>query len=113
MNLFEFVSDRYVSFSVVQHFEGFFLNKIPLMRKLKWREVALFKGVAGDLRNNHINLMDFPLGLQSLDKPYYETGVGIENIFKILRIDALWRLSYRDNPNIQTFGIRGAVQFKF
>jgi len=113
MNLFEFASDRYVSFSVVQHFEGFFLNKIPLMRKLKWREVALFKGVAGDLRNNHINLMDFPLGLQSLDKPYYETGVGIENIFKILRIDALWRLSYRDNPNIQTFGIRGAVQFKF
>ena len=55
----------------------------------------------------------FPLGLTDVHKPYYEAGMGIENIFKIIRIDAIWRLSYLNNPNIEKFGIRAGLQIIF
>ncbi|HET6243287.1 MAG: carboxypeptidase-like regulatory domain-containing protein [Bacteroidetes bacterium] len=113
MNYFEFVSDEYLSLSLEQHFGGFFLDKIPFMRKLKWREVALAKGVIGSLRDENRQQMSLPSNMQSLSKPYVETGFGVENIFKVLRIDALWRLSYLDNPDIQKWGIRGTIQFTF
>ncbi len=45
--------------------------------------------------------------------PYIEVGAGIENIFRLLRIDAVWRLNYQHNPNIVKFGIKGSIQFKF
>ena len=45
--------------------------------------------------------------------PYMEVGAGIENIFHLLRFDAIWRLNYLNNPNIPHFGIKGSIQFKF
>ena len=113
MNFYEFVSDEYVSFAVTHHFDGLFLNKIPLMRKLKWREVASSKGVMGNLSSANKAEASFPEGLNSLTKPYFEAGLGIENIFRLIRIDGLWRLSYLDNPDITRFGIRGTLQFSF
>ncbi|MEI7595302.1 MAG: DUF5686 family protein [Bacteroidota bacterium] len=113
MNFYEFVSDRYISAYFTHHFDGFFLNKIPLMRKLKWREVALVKGVVGSVSDKNRAIMTFPNTLSGISKPYFEVGAGIENIFKIIRIDALWRLSYLDKPNITKFGIRASLQFTF
>jgi hypothetical protein len=113
MNYYEFASDRYVSLYVEHHFQGFFLNKIPLMRKLKWREVVSAKGLIGDLSDRHQSIMDFPVGLYLLNQPYWEASVGIENILKIFRIDAMWRLSYLDHDNIEDFGLRVLVQFVF
>ncbi len=113
MNYYEFASDRYASLYIEHHFQGFFLNKIPLMRKLKWREVISAKGLIGDLSNRHESIMDFPEGLYSLKEPYMEASVGIENIFKIFRVDAMWRLSYLDHDNIEEFGLRVLVQFVF
>jgi hypothetical protein len=113
MNYFEFVSDRYLAASFAQHFNGFFLDKIPFMRKLKWREVILAKGVIGALRNDNVEEMFLPPNMTKLNRPYIEVGTGIENIFKVLRIDALYRLSYLDHPNIQKFGIRGTIQINF
>lgn len=113
MNYYEFVSDEYVSVSITHHFNGLFLNKIPLMRKLKWREVASFKGVAGNLRDANKEVLPFPEDLFTLSRPYYEAGLGIENILKVIRVDALWRLSYLDNPDVTPFGIRGTLQFAF
>ncbi|NNC83065.1 MAG: hypothetical protein HKN79_05765 [Flavobacteriales bacterium] len=114
MNFFEFISDEYVSGAATWHLEGFFLNRIPLLRKLKWREVLSIKGVIGryDEKNSTaLNLLDNSFTLERM--PFGEAGVGIENIFKILRIDALWRLSYLDNPNIVKFGIRAKFQLDF
>jgi hypothetical protein len=51
--------------------------------------------------------------MHTLDKPYFEAGAGIENIFKIIRVDAIWRLSYLDHPNISKFGVRFSLQFAF
>ncbi len=111
MNFYEFASDEYLSLYVEHHFEGFFLNKVPLLRKLKWREIVYGKGLIGQLSAaNNNQIMDFPVTLTDVRKPYYEAGIGIENIFKILRLDAIWRLSYLDKPNVPKFGIRAKIQ---
>jgi len=115
MNYYEFVSDKYLSIYYTHHFGGYFLNRIPLLRKLKWREVAFVTGLVGGLDEANISYnQEHREGeLYPLDKPYFEAGAGIENIFKILRVDAVWRLSYLDHPNITPFGIRVSLQFSF
>lgn len=125
MNRYEFVSDTYASLMLEHHFEGFFLNKIPLLRKLKLRELATFKAVVGsiseeNLAANQLNIYQPSdentfLGFRapSIEKPYIETSVGIENIFKVFRIEALWRLNYLDNPQASRFNIRLGVDFYF
>jgi len=114
MRFYEFVSDQYASLSVSHHFEGYFLNKIPLMRKLKWREVVSGKVLVGSINPKSTQVLIFPDELNTLNgKPYYEAGVGVENIFKIFRFDLLWRLSHLQNPNISKIGFRGTLQFIF
>jgi hypothetical protein len=113
MNFYEFVGDEWATMFVVHHFNGLFFNKIPLFRKLKWREVASFRGAIGGLSNIHQTELDFPDKLNTLSKPYMEVGAGIENIFKLLRVDALWRLTYLDHENVVPFGIRVTYQLEF
>lgn len=123
MNYYEFVSDRYVSLFVEHHFEGFFLNRIPLFRKLKWREVVAAKGLIGRVSERNKEAMAFPDNLRGLKEPYMEASMGIENIFKLFRIDAMWRLSYLEAPkNVQNaenfaeiprFGIRAQLKIEF
>ncbi len=91
MNYFEFASDRYVSLYLDHHFDGFFLNKIPFVQKAKLREVVSARGVVGDLSERNRQEMILPDGMSDVRKPYIEYSVGIENIFKILRIDYIWR----------------------
>jgi hypothetical protein len=113
MNYYEFVSDAYVSLFAEQHFQGLILNRIPLIRNLNWREVVSGNILYGRLSDRNRTVMEFPEGLSGLSVPYYEAGVGIENIFKLFRIDALWRFSYLDHPDISPFGIRTTMQFSF
>lgn len=123
MNYYEFVSDQYVSISLEHHLMGYFLNRIPLFRKLKWRTVISAKSLWGTLshqNNGATNPLEapmvFPEGLSSLETPYMEASVGIENIFKFIRIDAMWRLTHLDpkpTQSFQNFGIRAMLQFKF
>lgn len=113
MNYYEFVSDEYVSLFAEQHFQGLFLNKIPLLRRLHWREVVGCNILYGNLSEKNKSVMMFPEGLSELSVPYYEAGAGIENIFKLFRIDALWRFSYLDHPHTSPFGIRASMQLTF
>ena len=124
MNFLEFVSDRSVSLNIDQHFQGYFFNKIPFFSKLKWREVMSFKGIWGDVssQNNpslHPNLYQYPVAngqpiTYALGRtPYIEGSVGIENIFKFVRIDLVHRFTYLDHPDVAPWGIRTLVQFDF
>jgi len=113
MNYYEFVSDKYISLYYAHHFDGFFTNRIPLFRKLKWREVFYVKGLVGGLDENSKNHSVFPQQMHRLGKPYFEAGAGFENMFKIFRVDAVWRLSYLDHVNINPFGLRFGLSFSF
>jgi hypothetical protein len=125
MNFMEFVSDRYVSVNTEYYFNGFIFNKIPLLKKLKLREVASFKFLYGGMRSENDprtnpNTLRFPtddLGNPTtftLDgKPYMEASAGIGNIFKLLRLDVVRRLSYMEHPDVPKWGIRGRVRFEF
>jgi hypothetical protein len=118
MNYFEFVSDEYYSFNFDHHFDGFFLNKIPLMRKLKLREVLNFKGVGGKLSEEHQREIYLPYFTHTLSyyKPYMEVSFGLENIFKFFRVDAIFRLNYLDKEiyqNTSPFGIKATAQLIF
>ena len=123
MNYYEFASDLWVSLIYEHHFKGFFLGKIPLMKRLKWREVVIFKALIGTLEDrNKGRLADtkaillFPEGMSSVSKPYFEAGIGIENICRIFRVDAIWRLSHRHSvpgQNVQNFAINFSINLNF
>ncbi len=125
MNFMEFASDKYVALTAHHNLNGFVLNKIPLLKKLQWREVGSFKLLYGGLGKKNRPSADNGLLLFPKDdngatyihtlekKPYMEASVGIVNIFKILRIDYLWRLSYQDLPNVDNWGLRFSVQVGF
>ncbi|MFZ6053410.1 DUF5686 and carboxypeptidase-like regulatory domain-containing protein [Halocola ammonii] len=113
MNFFEFVSDRYASAFATYHLEGLFLNKIPLVRRLKWREVVSARAVIGDFDEENLEEMVLPANTYTLSKPFVEAAVGVENILKVLRIDFLYRLSYLDHDDIVRFGIRAKLQIDF
>lgn len=125
MNFLEFVSDHSVAINIDQHFGGFFFNKIPLFKKLKWRETMSFKALYGGLSDQstpslHPNLYQFPVDengvpiTYALGKtPYMEGSIGVENIFKFIRVDAVKRFTYLDHPGIAPWGIRVKIKFDF
>jgi hypothetical protein len=119
MDYYEFAADSWATFSVMHDFKGFFLGKIPGIRKLNLREVATFRIAYGSLsdKNNGIagdphakSKMLFPEGMTTLTKPYMEAGVGITNIFRMLRVDAYWRLNHRWHT---VNGVREKVDNRF
>ncbi|MFT3679319.1 MAG: DUF5686 family protein [Ferruginibacter sp.] len=125
MNFLEFVSDKYAAANVDVHFNGFFFNKIPLLRNLKLREVASAKVLFGAVsdKNNPAKtdqVFEFlkdengkPSTYILNSQPYVEVSVGIGNILKLFRVDFVKRLTYLENPNIQTWGIRTRARFDF
>ncbi|SMO55988.1 DUF5686 and carboxypeptidase-like regulatory domain-containing protein [Solitalea koreensis] len=124
MNFMEFVSDHSVNVFIDHSFGGFILNKVPLIKKLKWREFVAMKMAFGGLRSEndpavHSNLYQFPANdngtptTYALEKPYMEVSLGIGNIFKLFRVDAIRRLTYLNNPGVAQNGIRIAYILDF
>lgn len=120
MNAIEFINDEYISWDLTYYMNGNLFNRLPLIKKLKWREVFCFRGLWGhltDKNNPAVNgegLYAFPAGSYTMGKaPYMEVSVGIENIFKFLRLDYVWRLNYRNHPGIQTKGVRCTMHLSF
>lgn len=121
MEPMEFMNDSYVSWDMAYWANGAIFNYIPYFKKLKLREVFSFRGIWGHLSKK--NNPDFDYDLFSFPKinntiamghtPYMEIGVGIDNIFKIMRLDYVWRLTYRDRPGIDKSGLRLALHFTF
>lgn len=125
MNFMEFISDHFIASNIDFYFNGFFLNKIPVLKKLKLREVASFKILYGGVRDENnpghsSDILKFPEDLNgkqttfSLEKtPYIEVSAGLANIFKLIRLDVVKRITYLDNPNITKIALRAKIRFDF
>lgn len=121
LNPMEFAMDQYASLFFTYNFNGLLFNRIPLIKKLGLREVFTFNAFVGSLtgKNNpayNANLYQFPYGEGTRamgKKPYMEIGVGVANILTFLRLDYIWRLSYRDNPSAPNSGLRFSFMFGF
>lgn len=121
MNALEFINDEYASWDITYYMNGNLLNRLPLIKKLRWREVFCFRGLWGNLTDKNNPAVSQSKGLYRFPEcsytmgstPYMEASVGIENIFKFLRVDYVWRLSYRNHSNIQKSGIRMTMSLSF
>lgn len=124
MNYFEFVSDHYLQALLDYNFNGYIFNRIPLIRRLGWREVFAVKCLWGDISKKNApgtdDLPDFVKDSNGnyrsytlADGPYIEGNIGIDNIFKVLRVDLVHRFTYLDHPDIAEWGIRFRAHFSF
>lgn len=122
MNPMEFVNSSYASWELCYRARGALFNLIPGIKKLGLREVLVFRGLIGHLSKRNIpsaeraDLLVFPEGAGEgmHNGPYMEISAGLDNIFKFLRLDYVWRLSYRSVPyDIDRSGLRVALHFTF
>lgn len=121
MNAMEFANDQYASIDFTYFGNGILFNHIPLVNKLKIREAITFKGLVGGLsdRNNPAKTSDiymFPIDANARvmsSRPYMEIGAGLDNILTFLRVDYVWRLTYRDTPVCDKSGVRVSLHFSF
>lgn len=125
MNEMEFLSDRYVSLHLGWDLNGKLFNRLPLLKKLKWREYIGVRTLWGALssRNNanlanHAGdaiLMQFPEGSYALDagRPYVEWVVGVHNILKLLHVEYVYRGSYNELPTSRRHGLRFKLRMTF
>lgn len=121
LNPMEFAMDRFVSADFTFWGNGVVFNRIPVIRKTGLREVVDFKYLWGGLsrRNDpahNSSLFRFPedAGVRIMDStPYMEISAGIDNIFRILRVDYVWRLTYLGSPGTDHSGLRVALHFNF
>lgn len=113
LNFYEFVADQYATLQWEHNFQGRLLSRIPLMKKLNWREIVGVRTVYGTVSNENKTINASGLTYVAPEKPYWEYSVGIGNIFKVFRIDASWRGNYRDLPGTNNFTIKGEFGFYF
>ncbi len=118
MDFFEFISDQYVTALIENHWDGFFLDRIPLMKKLKWRLVTTGRAAYGRISDRHLQEMYLPDFTKRFgNTPYVEVSMGIENILKVGRVDVFWRLTHTDPAHalghIENFGVRARYAINF
>lgn len=125
MNDLEFVNDQYIKLHVEHRLHGFILNKVPLLSRLKIREVVGFKLLYGNVRpenrpENNPSVYQLPTdgdGKQTTfimeRRPYTEASAGLENILNVLRVEYVRRLSYLNHPDIDKGGVRFSVKIDF
>ena len=125
INNMEFLNDRYASLHMVYDLNGKLFNRIPLLKKLKWREmfkVNVLYGKLTDKNNPYMGNKDlylFPMRDGQVtsyimgETPYVEASVGIYNIFKLLHVEYVRRLTYTDIPGVKKDGIRFMVMMVF
>ncbi len=125
MNFLEFTSDRYIALNIDHSFYGFFFNRIPLLRRLNWREGFSFKILYGGISSsnnpsdNHNTILfpfystGIPVTYTLSNIPYIEGSIAIMNIFKIIRIDIVRRFTYLNNPYVSAWGLRAKFKIDF
>lgn len=113
VNFLEFISDRYVIGFAENKWEGLLFDRIPLVKKSKIRLVTTERIMLGSLSSKQNQALLIPSFVQPFNGvPYVEIGVGIENIFKVLRIDLLYRATHQI-PGTSPFGIKARYSLNF
>jgi hypothetical protein len=113
LKYYEFVADQYVSIKWDHNFQGRFFSRIPIMRKLNWREIIGIKGVYGTVSEANRTINASGLIYIAPEDPYWEYSVGIGNIFKFIRIDCSWRGNYRNVSGSNNFAVNASLGFYF
>ena len=125
INTMEFLNDRFFSMMMTWDLNGKLLNRIPLVKKLHWREiigVRMLWGALSDKNNPFLaenqgssRLMYFPDGVNIMEsnRPYAELVIGIHNIFKFFHVEYVRRLSYNELPTSPKWGMRYVIAFSF
>lgn len=113
LNFMEFISDKYITGFIENHWEGLFFDRIPLVKKLNLRLVSTGRILYGDISQKHEQAMLIPDFVKRFNGiPYVETSIGIENIFKVVRVDLVWRMTH-PIPGESPFGIRARYALNF
>jgi hypothetical protein len=105
MNETEYSADMFAQLFMSQHFQGYFFNKIPLLKKLGWRENVYFRAAVGSIEDNNRNYFRIPNQMSAPESIYMETGFGISNVFKFFEIHSIWRLTQHDKPTTRKWGM--------
>ena len=113
LDYYDFVADEYASLHFEHHFNGRLFSRIPLLRKLNWREIVGIKGVYGSVSDENRFINASGLLYRAPEDVYWEYNAGIGNIFKVLRIDFAWRGSYLNIPDANKFTVKAAFGFYF
>ena len=113
LNYYDFVADQYTSLHLEHNFNGKLFSRIPVLRKLNWREIIGVKAVYGSVSEENIAINASGQIYQAPVDGYFEYSAGIGNIFKVMRVDASWRGSYFDIPDARKFTIRVGFGFYF
>jgi len=113
LDYYEFVTDQYASIHLEHNFNGRFFSRIPLIRKLNLREIIGVRGVIGSITDANRAKNASTFIYQAPEKVYWEYHAGVANIFKIFRVDFVYRGSYRDLPDATNFAVKGGFEFYF
>lgn len=113
MNFYEFVADEYAAVQLEHHFNGRIFSRIPYLRKLNLREIIGARGVYGTVSDANKLINASGLNYIAPERGYWEYNVGVGNIFKVFRIDFVWRGTYLNLPDANKFGIKGSFGFYF
>ena len=119
LDYYDFVTDAYINVYAEHHFNGFLLNRLPLIKKTKWRSLLLARMAYGTLRDENRVVSASNIYYNAPEKLYWEYGFGIENIgignFRPIRVDFIWRSSFNDRNGVKNpyFGIRFGIKPEF
>lgn len=115
LNFYEFVTDTYATAHLEHNFNGRILSKIPLLRKLKLREIIGLRAAWGNITQDNLDMSQTSgLVFQTPDKQlYYEYSLGIANILRILRLDFHFRGNYLDAIDARKFGVTASFKIDF
>lgn len=116
LNHGSFASNLYTNLYLATNGGGIIFNRLPLVKQLNLRESLSFKAFYGSLLQGKDGPVHLPKGIFAAPKnPYMEVGVGVSNIFKVLRVEYVHRLG--DGPILNQVssksGIRARIQVTF
>jgi hypothetical protein len=112
LNYMEYVHDKYIHVYTEYHLNGFIFNRLPLLKKIGLREVISAKTMIGSFNDKNTQIIELPLSITKMKNPYIELGAGVENIFRLFRVEAVWRLRSQSVLGAPNFGIRAKFELK-